>query len=156
MTRNNDFPQHALVFLQAVSPILHWRKESWCQDLCARNRLTVWGVNLHWSQLFFFLSLSFGRRTGSRIVLISVQEQAFPFHRPQPLCPVCHVKKRSRKGQCFAKTRTYPKLRLLSGGGKRKKEPMRSALERAVPAANCLRNILIFITSNSCEKGKEQ
>lgn len=33
---------------------------------------------------------------------------------------------------------------------------MWSALERAVPAENCLGNSPTFITSNSCEKGKEQ
>lgn len=33
---------------------------------------------------------------------------------------------------------------------------MQSALERAVPAKNWLRNIPVFITSNSCGKGKEE
>lgn len=33
---------------------------------------------------------------------------------------------------------------------------MRSALERAVPAENWLGNIPVFITSNSCEKWKEE
>lgn len=44
--------------------------------------------------------------------------------------------------------------RSVTAGGKRKKQPMRSALERAVPAEKWLGNVPIFITSNSCGKGK--